>query len=104
MKEKISVVVDKELWVEFKEYCKKHGFSMSNKIEVLIRHELDHKNRREKRQQEVMEIIAELVDEKKSTKKDDNEKTVKPAGKDVTDLKSLTDRYFEKKKSRIVKK
>lgn len=102
MKEKISVVVDKELWSRFKEYCRTHGFSMSNKVEVLIRNELDSKTRREQKQKEVMDILAELIQEKKQTKTPDKTapKSTKKASSSGIDLKSVTDRYFEKKYNR----
>ncbi|MBU1975364.1 MAG: hypothetical protein KKG59_03080 [Nanoarchaeota archaeon] len=102
MKEKISVVVDKELWTDFKAYCKENGMSFSKKVEVLIRNELDHKTRKEKRQTEIMEILADLIHEKKGTKTPSpkaHSKLVKKASAKgtVSDLQGLTERFLEKR-------
>ncbi|MFH1916799.1 MAG: hypothetical protein ABIJ21_06055 [Nanoarchaeota archaeon] len=98
MKEKVSLILDKETWQEFKKHCHDHGFNFSRKIEILIRNELNQKPRKEKRTQEIMEMLAELISEK-SVDKRESEKGVE--GKESprpTDLKSLQERYLEKRR------
>ena len=99
MKEKVSLILDKETWQEFKKHCHDNGFNFSRKIEILIRNELDHKPRKEKRTQEIIDLLAEMISEK-TDRKDVSGKDI-PAGKDgprPTDLKSLQERYLEKKR------
>lgn len=110
MKEKISLVIEKELWDSFKAYCKDNGMSFSKKIEVMISNELNSKTRREKKQAEIMEILAELVHEKKldakpnhTQEKRETKHGHKQAGNSVNDLKGLTERYLEKR-GRLVRK
>ncbi len=102
MKEKISLVIEKELWEQFRTFCKNNGCSFSKKVEVLIRNELDHKTRKEKRTEEIMDILATMISEKKKTTKKPEVAPKKKAKKgDVSDLKGLTERYFDKKRERI---
>ncbi|MFH1072506.1 MAG: hypothetical protein V1743_03695 [Nanoarchaeota archaeon] len=67
-KEKISVCVDKELWQRYQEYCKSQGFSFSGRIELLIRRELEMSTKKEKKHQEIITILAEMINEKSMEK------------------------------------
>ena len=39
-KKRVNFTVDEDLFNEFRNYCKKNGFSMSNRIESCLRKEL----------------------------------------------------------------
>ena len=36
-KVKISMTIDKEVFEDFKEYCKQNGMNISNKVELLMK-------------------------------------------------------------------
>ena len=42
MKQKISLTIDKDVMIRFREYCKDNGMKLSPRIELLIKKDLEN--------------------------------------------------------------
>jgi antitoxin component of RelBE/YafQ-DinJ toxin-antitoxin module len=42
MKERVNISIDKDVWEQFKKYCRTKGMKASSKIELLIKKVLEN--------------------------------------------------------------
>ena len=61
--------VDAEVYAEFSKYCKKHGISMSKKVEKFIRNEMDNVRSDVKT---AVEKVQEIEDKFERERKDEH--------------------------------